>query len=132
MPKVSEMIQSKYLRKEDIDDEIVVTLKDVSLESMPGDVGEQRWVLAFKELPKGLVLNSTTIRVLEKAFGADSDDWVGKKAVLYVDPNVSFKGQIVGGLRLRPLKPSKPAGTTVVGGDPPAASTDFPFNDEIP
>ena len=107
--KVSEMIESKYLRKEDIDDAVVITLGAVSREDMPGDMNEQRWVLRIKELPKALVLNTTTIRVLEKAFGDDSDAWVGKRAELYVDPNVAYKGQIVGGLRLRPLKPKKAA-----------------------
>lgn len=82
MPKVSEMIQSKFLRKEDIEDDLVVTCRDVKLENVPGEVGEQRWVLFFRELPKGLVLNATTIRVLEKAFGHDSDDWRGRKVTL--------------------------------------------------
>jgi hypothetical protein len=109
MPKVSEMIVSKFLRKEDLDDELIVTLKTVKLEDMPGDGNEQRWVLSFRELPKGLVLNTTHIRVLEKAYGQDSDDWAGKKAVLYVDETVQFKGQVVGGLRLRPIKPPKAA-----------------------
>ncbi len=114
MPKVSEMIQSKFLRKDDVDDDVIVTIKDVSLEDMPGDSGEQRWVLAFRELPKGLVLNTTSIRVLEKAFGQDSDDWRGQKVSLYVDPNVSFKGQVVGGLRLRPLKAKAPKAAQLV------------------
>ena len=102
MPKVSEMIISKFLRKEDCEDEIVVTMKTVKLEDMPGDGNEQRWALYFRELEKAMVLNTTTIRVLEKTFGPDSDDWVGKKVVLYTDLTVAFKGQIVGGLRLRP------------------------------
>jgi len=108
------MIQSKFLRKDDVDDDVIVTIKDVSLEDMPGDSGEQRWVLAFRELPKGLVLNTTSIRVLEKAFGQDSDDWRGQKVSLYVDPNVSFKGQVVGGLRLRPLKAKAPKAAQLV------------------
>ena len=105
MPKVSEMIQSKYLRKEDVEEDLIVSIKDCVLETMPGDGREQRWVLLFRELPKGLVLNATVIRVLEKAYGNDSDLWIGKKVVLYVDPSVSFRGQVVGGLRVRPMKP---------------------------
>jgi hypothetical protein len=124
MPKVSEMIVSKFLRKDDVDDEIIVSIKTVKLEDMHGDAGEHRWVLYFNGLQKGLVLNTTTIRVLEKAFGQDSDDWALKKVTLYVDPNVAFKGQVVGGLRLRPMKP-KPA--------PAAAAPAVPeFDDEIP
>ena len=101
---------------------IIVTIKTVALEDMPGDGHEKRYALYFRELPKGLVLNATTIRVLAKAFGEDSDDWTGKKVTLYVDPNVSFKGQVVGGLRLRPMKPAKPT-TAAVAGEP--------FSDEI-
>ena len=106
MPKVSEMIQSKFLRKEDFDDgDQVLTIKGVKLEDMPGDDGTQKWVLYFRELPKGMAMNSTTIRVLEKGYGDDSDLWIGKKVLVYVDPNVSFRGQVVGGLRLRTQKP---------------------------
>jgi len=134
MPKVSEMISSKFLRKEDVgDDELIVSIKSVTLEDMPGEAGEQRWVLYFRELQKGLVLNSTTIRLLDKSFGSHSDDWITKKVTLYVDESVQFKGQVVGGLRLRPVKPPKNATTTVIAGGPPATDVAaFPFNDDLP
>jgi hypothetical protein len=124
MPKVSEMIVSKFLKKEDIEDDVVVTCKRVALEDMPGDAGERRWVLYFKELSKGLVLNTTSIRVAEKTFGPDSDDWIGQKVTLYVDPNVQFKGQIVGGLRIRPIKTKPPKAVLAAQAEK--------FDDEIP
>ena len=124
MPKVSEMIVSKYLRKEDVDDDVVVTIADVTLEDMPGDEGQKRWVLHFREFKKGLVLNSTSIRTLEKGFGGDTEMWIGGKVTLYVDPNVSFRGQIVGGLRLRPVRPKVAVRAT------PIAQEDL--NDKIP
>lgn len=108
VPKTSEMIVSKFLRKEDFDEDRILTIKGVSLEDMPGENSEQKWVLAFREEGKGMVMNITTIRVLEQAFGDDSDDWVGKRVMVYVDPNVSFGGKVVGGLRLRPPKKAKP------------------------
>jgi hypothetical protein len=135
MPKVSEMIVSKFLRKEDIDDDLIVTCKNVALEDMPGEAGEQRWVLMFRELPKGLVLNATTIRVLAKAYGDDTESWKGQKVSLYVDPNVSFRGQVVGGLRLRPLRGKGAAAAVAklaaVGGDDcEPFSDDIPYGDE--
>ncbi len=39
-----------------------------------------------------------------KALDEDTDNWIGKQAVLYVDPDVEFGGNIVGGLRLRARK----------------------------
>lgn len=104
MPRVSEMIVSKFLRKEDFDEDRVLTIRGVKLEDMPGDSGDQKWVLYFREEAKGMALNVTTIRVLEQSFGDDTDHWVGNKVMVYVDPNVSFGGKVVGGLRLRTPK----------------------------
>lgn len=104
MPLVKDMIQSKFLRKEDFDEDRVMTIKGLRLEDMPSDQSrepQQKWVLYFREEPKGMALSVTTIRVLEQAYGSDSDHWVGNKVMVYVDPNVSFGGKIVGGLRLR-------------------------------
>jgi hypothetical protein len=131
VPKVSEMIVSKFLRKEDFEDgDQVLTIKGVKLEDMPGDGGQQKWVLYFRELQKGMALNSTTIRVLEKGYGDDSDMWVGKKVLVYVDPNVTFKGQLTGGLRLRTQRPS--AGAPAAPAAAPPAAGHEEFDDGIP
>lgn len=127
MPKVSEMIVSKFLKKEDFDEDRVMTIKGVKLEDMPGDQGQQKWVVYFREEPKGLAMSVTTIRVLEQAFGSDSDMWIGNKVMVYVDPNVTFGGKIVGGLRLRTPKGKaapKPA-------PPPKEETSAAFTDEF-
>ena len=123
MPRVSDMIQSKFLRKEDFDEDQICTIKDIRLEEMQGS-NDTKWVLYFDEHAKGMVLNTTTIRVLEKAFGDDSDSWIGKRVKVYVDPNVSFQGRVVGGLRLMPPKVSKPVAKPQV--------PDAEFNDEVP
>jgi hypothetical protein len=130
VPKVSEMIVSKFLRKEDFDEDRVLTIKGVKLEDMPGDAGDQKWVLYFREEPKGMALNITTIRVLEQAYGGDSDQWIGNKVKVYVDPNVSFGGKIVGGLRLRTPKVM----TKQAPAPPPQVNTDtdHEFDDDIP
>jgi hypothetical protein len=127
VPKVSEMIQSKFLRKEDFDEDRVMTIKSLKLEDMPGDDGTQKWVLYFREEAKGMALNVTTIRVLEQAFGDDTDHWIGNKVKVFVDPNVSFGGKIVGGLRLRtPKAGPKPPPTA------PAPAGGGEFDDDIP
>ncbi len=125
MAKVSEMIVSKFLRKEDFDEDMVATVRGVKLEDV-GNQGEQRWVLYFREMQKGMVLNVTTIRVLEGAYGDDSDGWIGKRVMIYVDPNVSFQGRVIGGLRLR-----APKKTAAAPAPTPAAHADE-FSDDIP
>lgn len=131
MPKVSDMIQSKFLRKEDFDEDRIMTIRGVKLEDMPGDDGQQKWVLYFREEAKGMALNVTSIRVLEKAFGDDSDMWVGKKVKVYVDPNVSFGGKVVGGLRLMPPRTPKAPAPPPQEERAPVTSDDD-FSDDIP
>jgi hypothetical protein len=68
---------------------------------------EMKWCMTFIEIDKPLVLNTTNIQLAEKICGSDdTDHWRGKRVVLYVDPNVSFQGKLVGGIRLRAPKPS--------------------------
>jgi hypothetical protein len=129
MPQVKDMIQSKFLRKEDFDEDQICTIKGVKLEDVGRDDNpEQRWVIFFREHHKGMVLNVTTIRVLEQSYGGDTDHWVGNKVTVYVDPNVSFGGKVVGGLRLRVqrVKASpKPS-------EAPEADPNEQFDDKIP
>jgi len=127
VPKTSEMIVSKFLRKEDFDDDQVCTIKTVKLEEVAQ--GETKWIIYFNQHSKGMVLNITSIRVLEGAFGDDSDDWTGKKVMVYVDPNVSFQGRVVGGLRLRPPK-KQPA--PAAEPKPAPMEVDDEFSDDIP
>jgi hypothetical protein len=123
------MIQSKYLAKGDFEDEQICTIKGVKQENLGKDdqPEELRWVLYFRDapVPKGMVMNITTIRVLEQAFGGDTDHWVGNKVIVYVDPNVSFGGKVVGGLRLRIAKQSKAA-------PKPSKEEQEALDDEVP
>src|SRR5215471_2120146 len=108
--KTHEMIESKWLRKEDVGKGVRATIRELQKETINSDEGEkQRWVLYFDELPKGLVLGSTTIQQCELACGSDdTDEWIGKQIVLYEDPGVAFRGKLVGGIRVRPV-PRRPA-----------------------
>jgi len=108
MPKLSEMLPSKYIKQTDITAPALVTIKSVELTDVsPNNSGEMKWVCEFKELAKPMVLNSTNIKRIAKAHGDDSDMWTGKQMVIYVDEDVEFGGEIVGGLRLRAPKAAK-------------------------
>jgi hypothetical protein len=107
MPKVSDLGESKYLKQEDIGEGKLVTiskyeLKDVSKDNDPTT---EKYVLHFEELEKPLVLNKTNGQAIQRATDSDDfDDWIGKEIVLYVDPNVTFAGEVVGGIRVRSKK----------------------------
>jgi hypothetical protein len=108
MPRTSEMLPSKYLKKTDFERPTMLTISRLEQENVGfGDEVEQKWVMYFEEMERGLVMNSTNIRLAELACNSDdTDDWTGKKIVLYDDPNISFGGKLVGGIRLR--APSRP------------------------
>lgn len=104
MPRVSDLKDSRFLTKNDVEPEVVVTIKsyeklNVAMESQ---APEEKWTLSFHELPKPLVLNNTNGQLLEAITGSDNfDDWLGKKVVLYNDPTVSYAGKLTGGIRIK-------------------------------
>jgi len=119
MPRISEMIQSNYLKKEDIEDDTIVTIVGVKKANIAREdqEAEYKWLIQVKEFEKPMVLNSTNIQLCAKACDSEStDDWKGQQIVIYVDDSVSFGGKLVGGLRIKKLKRAKPA-TAATGGD---------------
>jgi len=127
MPKVNDMIPSKFLKKEDVGNGKLVTVKAIEQENvaMDNQPADMKYTLVFNELKKPLVLNSTNIQLAASIFASqDTDDWMGKPLVLYVDPNVSFGGQVVGGIRVRAPKPGAQMPETV--------TTEDHFDDDIP
>lgn len=119
--RTSEMIESKYLKQADVPEPVIVTVGKIGKVNLAkeGDAEEMKWAIRFKEFQKPMLLNSTNIKLLEKACGSDdTDDWVGKEVILYNDENVTFGGQVVGGLRIRrqqaaPTRRSAPAGAAM-------------------
>lgn len=104
---INELKSSNFLKKEDCDPAILVTIRDCTQENVAkeGAPQELKWALHFDEVEKPMILNSTNGQIIAKALGSeDSDDWSGKQIVLYHDPNVSFGGKLIGGIRVRASK----------------------------
>ena len=103
MPRTTEMVQSKYLKGADIPEPVIVTIRGVKQVNVAKEDAEPeyKWAVKFAEFDKPMILNVTNIRIAEKAFGDNTDDWMGKEIELHFDENVSFGGEIVGGLRFR-------------------------------
>lgn len=104
--KLSDMIESKYLKQSDVDTETLVTITGLKRVNVARDDEdpEYRWTVKYQEFPKPMVLNVTNLKRLGKALGDDTDEWIGKQVVLYVDPDIEFGGNVVGGLRVRAAK----------------------------
>jgi hypothetical protein len=111
--KTNDAFPSKYLKSEEAlfdDGEVIATIKDVVKETMrggqnSGNKEQDKPVMYFRELPKGLVVNKTNWGICEKMFGSDeSDDWIGNKVTLTVIETVAY-GEAVKSIRISEKKP---------------------------
>ena len=101
----------QYLKQSDVDPPVVWTITDAQekLISAPGKPAKPKIVLYFDGSTKGLVLNMANGDVLFDMTGFDDPaEWIGVTVELYADPDVSYAGKKVGGVRIRdPKKPTK-------------------------
>lgn len=123
---------SNYLKASDIGDaQPTVTIKDVVMEKLGEDT---RPVLYFSGKEKGIVLNKTNATNIREAYGPDTEEWTGKKVVLFT-AWVDFQGRSVEAIRIRPARASEPAREPVKEtvppnfehGDPGFTGEDIPF-----
>lgn len=109
MPKIR--VESKYLSEEDlpVEGDLLVTMTDIQKQTVgQGEKAQNKWILFFKEVKKGMVLNSTNIKTLTNLFHSDdSDDWMGQKIAVWYNPDVEMMGEIVGGIRIRAKLPKE-------------------------
>lgn len=112
MPNINQMMPSKYLKKEDFPAPALVTIRTFTQDNVAqqGQPEEKKWVMHFNEFENGMVMNSTNLQLAAAALGSeDTDDWIGKQVVVYNDPNVSFGGKLMGGIRIRQMRKAAPA-----------------------
>lgn len=131
MPRINDMLESKYLKQSDIGDEdVVATIQKIGKANIArdDDPPEYKWLCRFAEFAKPMVLNATNINALGDACGSDdSDDWIGKKVIVYVDPNVSYSGKRVGGIRIKAMKKPTPQRKPVSSEPVEDMDSDVPF-----
>lgn len=140
MPNIKQMMGSKYLKQDDVPQPALVTISHLDQQEVNDGDGkkELKWCLHFAEFDKPLILNPTNTNLCALACGSEeSDEWHGKKVVLYTDPTVSMGGKLVGGLRIRPrrdqpqpapaARPAQPAQPKTPGGKFDDMVDDIPF-----
>jgi hypothetical protein len=101
--KQDDVFPSKYLRAEELDDEITLTINKIEMTSFEDNKGvkAEKPVAYFKEIQKGLVINKTNWKSIAEAAGEeDSDNWIGKQITLFVMDVASF-GDTVSGIRVK-------------------------------
>ena len=109
---INNAFPSKYLKSGDIEgtDDLLLTIDHVSVESVGQDDPEDKPIVYFQEVEKGLVLNKTNANTIAGLYGPETDAWTGKRIALYAT-EVAYQGKMTLSLRVRLKAPatSKPA-----------------------
>lgn len=142
---ISALKQSNFLTRADVGSGALMTIRSITQENVAkqGAPEELRWCLHFDEAEKPMVLNSTNGQIIAGITKSeDTDNWIGHKIVCYDDPNVSFGGKLVGGIRVRAPRVPKPPAATVSqpqaprqpppAPDPYDAQPEPPPEDDVP
>ncbi len=139
---ISGLKQSKFLTRADANPPILVTIEEVYQDNVAkeGAPEELKWCIKFTEHEKPMVLNSTNGQIIAQIVKSEeTDTWPGHKIVLYDDPNVSFGGKLVGGIRARAprgqaAKAVKPASAAVMKQPEPKLAEPGPEqeSDDVP
>lgn len=110
MPKLGDMFPANFLRADDFEDgDAVLTMKRIEEETIgKGKDAKDVFILYFRELDKGLVLNKTNSNTIAGLYGDDTDDWKGKQVTLYAT-EVQFQDKMVDAIRVRSKPPKKAA-----------------------
>ena len=113
MPDISQMTESKFLKRSDVGAGKLLTIESCEQQNVAkaNEAPEMKWCLNFAETDKPMVLNRTNSELVAMISGErNSDNWGGHKIVAYDDPTISYGGKLVGGIRVRaPRNKTAPA-----------------------
>lgn len=128
--------QSRFLRADEVPQEKLLRIKRVTAETLTSRQGsEQKLVLWFTNLDKGLVLNKINIRTIQPAYGDDTAGWVNKLIAVFAAATTDPSGRPTMGLRIRIPPPKQASGNgqaarpapvqNPLADDPPSAIEQF-------
>jgi hypothetical protein len=123
--------KSKYLRAIDIEEPTLFTIENTTIDTLKVRNQEQeRGVVWFREDDRGLVLNVSLTEILMDMFGSETDAWKGKRIRLYNDHRVKFRGEAVGGIRIKSSPDIDQDLTIHTGGNAYSADTEYKIRAE--
>jgi hypothetical protein len=103
---ISKYRKPRFLKKEDCDPPIVLTVTGVEEMNVSGSAREPEYKLVLS-LENDLrdrfrfTLNETNLQTVASFFGHETDDWLEQEIEFRFDPAVEFDGQVVGGIRIK-------------------------------
>lgn len=103
--KLRDLYPSRFLKADDIEEEggeVRALIKGVKIEELqdPERGNQDKPVLYFLRIEKGLVMNKTNAEIIGDAYGDDTDAWVGKEVLLVTEKVTAF-GKTAPAIRVR-------------------------------
>ncbi len=118
--KISQAFPSKYFKGAGlVGQELTLTIADVQFELIEM-ANEEKLVVRFDEHSSALILNQTNATTIAAAYGDDTDEWFGRRVVLYAE-DVDYQGRTMPGIKVRAAGANDPA---PMAARPPARSLD--------
>jgi hypothetical protein len=113
--RVGDVFPSEFLKSEDLggvhaNKRVTVIIADVKRWEDPQ--GGPKVNLGFHKTKKRLLCNKTNARTIQKIYGEEMDDWVGKPITLYVTM-VQFMDEMVEAIRVMAPPPPATAAPTL-------------------
>lgn len=106
---IDNLFPTKYIKPVDLQGkDVTLTIKRASLEMMgQGVEKEQKLVIWFERTEKGLIMNRTNATVITNLHGKETDDWIGKRIIIYATSVTAF-GKKHDVIRIRERVPAAP------------------------
>lgn len=119
MAHINSWFPSNYVAAADLQGrDVTVTIAAIKLEKVGTDQ-EERPVLYFQGMTKGMVMNRTNGKRISKLYGPETNEWVGKPIILY-ESETDFGGETVPCIRVREHYPQAFAQMQMVASQPTA------------
>ena len=100
MPTVSDAFPSNYLKAADLNNRTIKVKIDKVVFEEVGQNKDQKPVMYFADVKKGLVLNKTNATTIGAVHGQEFEGWTGKEIELF-SMMVPYQGQNVAAIRVR-------------------------------
>lgn len=127
----SQLKSGRTLRADDLgNEEWIVTIRGLTRRNLakPDDEPDIKWIVYFKELDRPMACGPDSITRLTELFpGLTVEEWIGKQCAIYRDPNVTYGGKRVGGLRPKEIGPK-----SIPPPEPVTSIGDVPTDDDVP
>lgn len=124
MPSIDDLAPGRYLKKGQLERPRLATVKTIRTENVAPDNRQPslKPVIYFQEFEEGVPAGAQTRDSLKEALGTkEVSEMIGRKVVIFVNPDIVYGGQRVGGIRFRAPKQRPPAQGIPAATPPPAA-----------